>query len=57
MEYFFGISKIDGNLGKKEFERDENGMEEDFLKVAQKYLFPQKSILVVVANLKEAGVD
>jgi hypothetical protein len=27
VEYFFGISKIKGNLGKKEFEGDENGME------------------------------
>jgi zinc protease len=30
---------------------------EDVLRVAQKYLFPEKSILVVVANLKEAGMD
>jgi hypothetical protein len=29
----------------------------DVLRVAQKYLFPEKSILVVVANLKEAGMD
>ena len=30
---------------------------EDVLRVAQKYLFPEKTILVVVANLKEAGMD
>jgi len=30
---------------------------EDVFRVAQKYLFPEKSILVVVANLKEAGMD
>ena len=30
---------------------------EDVLRVAQKYLFPEKSILVVVANLKEAGME
>jgi zinc protease len=30
---------------------------EDVLRVARKYLFPEKSILVVVANLKEAGMD
>lgn len=30
---------------------------EDILRVAQKYLFPEKSIVVVVANLKEAGMD
>lgn len=30
---------------------------EDVLRVAQKYLFPEKSILVVVGNLKEAGMD
>jgi zinc protease len=30
---------------------------EEVLRVAQKYLFPEKSILVVVANLKEAGMD
>ena len=57
MEFFFGISEINGNSGKKEAERDENGMEEDVPKVAQKYLFPERSILVVVANLKEAGMD
>jgi hypothetical protein len=44
-------------LGKKEAERDENGIEEDVLRVGQKYLFPQKSILVVVANLREPGLD
>jgi zinc protease len=30
---------------------------EDVLRVAQEYLFPEKTILVVVANLKEAGMD
>jgi zinc protease len=30
---------------------------EDVLRVAQKYLFPEKTILVVVGNLKEAGMD
>jgi zinc protease len=30
---------------------------EDVLRVAQKYLYPEKTILVVVANLKEAGMD
>lgn len=30
---------------------------EDVLRVARKYLFPEKSILAVVANLKEAGMD
>jgi zinc protease len=30
---------------------------EDGLRVAQKYLFPEKTILVVVGNLKEAGMD
>jgi len=30
---------------------------EDVLRVAQKYLFPEKSILVVVANLEETGMD
>jgi zinc protease len=29
----------------------------DVLRVAQKYLFPEKTILVVVANLKEAAID
>jgi zinc protease len=32
-------------------------MRQDVLRVAQKYLFPEKSIMVVVANLKEAGMD
>jgi zinc protease len=30
---------------------------EDVLRVAQKYLFPEKTILVVVGNLKEAGLE
>jgi zinc protease len=30
---------------------------EDVLRVAKKYLHPQKYVLVVVANLKEAGMD
>jgi zinc protease len=32
-------------------------MREDVLRVAQKYLHPENPILVVVANLKEAGLD
>jgi zinc protease len=32
-------------------------MRQDVLRVAQKYLYPENPILVVVANLKEAGLD
>jgi predicted Zn-dependent peptidase len=30
---------------------------EDLLRVAQKYLHPKNTILVIVANLKEAGME
>jgi len=30
---------------------------EDILRVAKKYLYPKKYVLVVVANLKEAGME
>jgi hypothetical protein len=40
VEYFFGISKIKGNSGKKEFEGDENEMEiESDSKIRDKWFF------------------